>query len=55
MLPVAFGPAVGPGVWTITPPGGAPQRQAGYTLTILRKQNGRWLLARYFVNSMALK
>lgn len=30
----------------ITPPGGPPVRRAGYTLTILRKQNGRWLLAR---------
>ncbi len=32
---------------TITPPGGAPMRRAGYTLTILRKgQDGRWRLAR---------
>ncbi len=31
---------------TITPPGGAPVKRAGYTLTVLRKQNGRWLLAR---------
>lgn len=31
---------------TITPPDGAPVKRAGYTLTILRKQNGRWLLAR---------
>ena len=32
---------------TITPPGGAPVRRAGYTLTILRKgQDGRWRLAR---------
>ena len=32
---------------TMTPPGGAPVRRAGYTLTILRKQpDGRWLLAR---------
>jgi uncharacterized protein (TIGR02246 family) len=31
---------------TLTPQGGAPKRHAGYTLTILRKQNGKWLLAR---------
>ena len=32
---------------TITPEQGAPMRRAGYTLTILRKQeDGRWLLAR---------
>jgi len=32
---------------TMTPPGGAkPVRRAGYTLTILRKQDGRWVLAR---------
>ncbi len=32
---------------TITPPGGAPMRRAGYTLTILRKgPDGRWRLAR---------
>ena len=32
---------------TITPPGGAPTKRAGYTLTILRKEtDGRWLLAR---------
>ena len=32
---------------TMTPPGGAPLRRTGYTLTILRKQpDGRWLLAR---------
>ena len=30
----------------MTPPGGDPVRRAGYTLTILRKQDGRWLLAR---------
>lgn len=29
-----------------TPPGGAPIERAGHTLTILRKENGRWLLAR---------
>jgi len=32
---------------TVTPPGGAPMRRAGYTLTILRKgPDGRWRLAR---------
>lgn len=32
---------------TVTPPhGGKPMRRAGYTLTILRRQGGRWLLAR---------
>ena len=31
---------------TMTPPGGRPMKRAGYTLTILRKQNGQWLLAR---------
>jgi uncharacterized protein (TIGR02246 family) len=31
----------------ITPPGGAQQvTRAGHTLSILKKQNGRWLLAR---------
>jgi uncharacterized protein (TIGR02246 family) len=30
-----------------TPPGGdKPMTRAGYTLSILKKQNGRWLLAR---------
>lgn len=30
-----------------TPPGGAPPTQrTGHTLTVLRKQEGRWLLAR---------
>ena len=30
-----------------TPPGGAPSTtRAGHTLSILRKQNGKWLLAR---------
>ena len=39
-------------MWTrltvlVTPPGGAPViRRAGHTLSILKKQNGRWLLAR---------
>ena len=32
---------------TVTPPGGAaPMKRAGNTLTILRKENGKWLLAR---------
>jgi len=32
---------------TITPPGGAPMRRAGYALTILRKgPDGRWRLTR---------
>jgi uncharacterized protein (TIGR02246 family) len=31
----------------VTPPGAAsPITRAGYTLTILKKQNGKWLLAR---------
>jgi uncharacterized protein (TIGR02246 family) len=32
---------------TITPPGGAPVRRAGYTLSVLRKEpGGNWVLAR---------
>jgi uncharacterized protein (TIGR02246 family) len=32
---------------TVTPPGGAPVRRSGYTLTILRKEaDGRWRLIR---------
>ena len=32
---------------TMTPPGGAPVRRSGYTLTILRKEpDGHWLVAR---------
>jgi uncharacterized protein (TIGR02246 family) len=32
---------------TITPPGGNPPlERAGHTLTVFRKQQGRWLLAR---------
>ena len=31
---------------TMTPPGGATVRRAGYTLSILRKQDGKWRLAR---------
>ena len=31
----------------VTPPGaGSTMERAGYTLTVLQKQNGRWLLAR---------
>lgn len=31
----------------MTPPGGAPLRRSGYTLTILRKEaDGQWRLAR---------
>lgn len=30
----------------VTPPGGAVIRRAGHTLTVFRKQDGRWLLAR---------
>ena len=32
---------------SVTPPGGAPMRRSGYTLTILRKESdGRWRLMR---------
>jgi uncharacterized protein (TIGR02246 family) len=31
---------------TVTPPGGEPVRRAGFTLTILRKTAGRWMLVR---------
>ena len=31
---------------TITPPGGKPMRRAGYTLSVLRKERGKWRLAR---------
>lgn len=31
---------------TVTPRGGDPIRRAGHTLTIFRKVDGRWLLAR---------
>ena len=31
---------------TMTPPGGATIRRAGWTLTILRKTSGKWVLAR---------
>jgi uncharacterized protein (TIGR02246 family) len=30
----------------VTPPGGAPMKRAGHTLTIFRKVNGHWLIAR---------
>lgn len=38
-------------MWTkltvvVTPPGGAAMTRAGHTLSILKKQNGKWLLAR---------
>jgi ketosteroid isomerase-like protein len=38
-------------MWTklkvvVTPPGGAPMTRAGHTLSILKKVNGKWLLAR---------
>jgi uncharacterized protein (TIGR02246 family) len=32
---------------TITRPGAAPMQRKGYTLSILRKQDGRWRLARH--------
>ena len=31
---------------TVTPPGGKPTHRAGYTLSILRKENGKWVLTR---------
>jgi uncharacterized protein (TIGR02246 family) len=31
---------------TVTPPAGKPMRRAGWTLTILRKTSGKWLLTR---------
>lgn len=32
---------------TVTPPGGAaPMERAGHTLTVLKKEGGKWLLAR---------
>jgi uncharacterized protein (TIGR02246 family) len=38
-------------MWTflevlVTPPGGDPARRAGHTLTVLRKERGRWVIAR---------
>jgi len=38
----------------ITPPGGAPVRRYGYTLTLYRKDEGRWRLARD-ANLLAVK
>lgn len=31
---------------TVTPPKGKPIQKAGYTLTILKKENGKWKLTR---------
>ena len=31
---------------TVTPPGGEAVRRDGYTLTVLRKEGGKWLLVR---------
>jgi len=31
---------------TVTPPGAAPVKRAGHTLTVLRKEAGRWVIAR---------
>ena len=31
---------------TVTPPNSSPVTREGYTLTLLRKQNGKWLLTR---------
>lgn len=31
---------------SVTPPGGKTLRRAGHTLTILRRKDGRWVLAR---------
>ena len=31
---------------TVTPPGAAPMKREGHTLTVFRKVNGRWLLHR---------
>jgi uncharacterized protein (TIGR02246 family) len=38
-------------MWTrltviVTPPGGQPMTRAGHALSIMKKQNGKWLLAR---------
>jgi len=38
-------------LWTrlavdVTPPGGKPMRRAGHTLSVLRKKDGQWRLAR---------
>jgi len=31
---------------TVMPSGGAPTKRAGHTLSVLKKVNGKWLLAR---------
>lgn len=31
---------------TVNPPGASPITRAGHTLSVLKKENGRWLLAR---------
>jgi uncharacterized protein (TIGR02246 family) len=31
---------------TVTPPGGEPTTRAGHTLSILKKQDGKWVIAR---------
>jgi ketosteroid isomerase-like protein len=31
---------------TVMPEGGEPVKRSGWTLTILRKESGQWLLAR---------
>jgi len=31
---------------TMTPKGGQPMKRAGYTLTILQRQSGRWVITR---------
>lgn len=38
-------------MWTaltvvVTPPGGTPMTRAGHTLTVLKKQAGKWVIAR---------
>lgn len=38
---------VGKAIVEVTPPGGAPlMTRAGHTLSILKKHNGKWVLAR---------
>jgi len=44
---LATGPFVDQLTVVVTPPGGAPpMTRAGHTLSILQKQNGKWVLAR---------
>ena len=31
---------------TVTPPGGNPVQRAGYTLSVMKKESGRWLIYR---------